>query len=193
MIYVTTIPQVVEIDTVLLTQCAPTWSMETDTIFVILKMVMFYLIPLLFMSVAYLQIIRVLWKSGDVPHQMMVCPKFCARNSTIFFVIHNSLNEDSKDSMEQKAWAGSTKMCTISSKWVSSVRHDTRKLSILTTMVKMLLLFIKCPSWAGVLSIPTLSNIVAPKHQKTDQYFRDPECLRRFACIPGQLELDSRG
>ncbi|KAH0821847.1 hypothetical protein GEV33_000944 [Tenebrio molitor] len=71
MIYVTTIPQVVEIDTVLLTQCAPTWSMETDTIFVILKMVMFYLIPLLFMSVAYLQIIRVLWKSGDVPHQMM--------------------------------------------------------------------------------------------------------------------------
>ncbi|XP_063905594.1 orexin/Hypocretin receptor type 1-like isoform X2 [Zophobas morio] len=71
MIYVTTIPRVDEVDTVLLTQCAPTWSVETDTIFFISKMVMFYLIPLLFMSVAYLQIIRVLWKSGNVPHQIM--------------------------------------------------------------------------------------------------------------------------
>lgn len=78
MIYVTTIPQVVEIDTVLLTQCEPTWSMKTDTIFVILKMVLFYLIPLLFMSIAYLQIIRVLWKSGKVPHKIIgefrICP-----------------------------------------------------------------------------------------------------------------------
>ena len=67
----TTIPRVDDVDTVLLTQCAPTWSVETDTIFFISKMVMFYLIPLLFMSVAYLQIIRVLWKSGNVPHQIM--------------------------------------------------------------------------------------------------------------------------
>lgn len=53
------------------TQCSPTWSTETDTVFMIIKMVFFYLIPLLFMSVAYIQIIRVLWKSGNAPHQAM--------------------------------------------------------------------------------------------------------------------------
>ncbi|XP_018568347.1 orexin receptor type 1-like, partial [Anoplophora glabripennis] len=37
----------------------------------IIKMVFFYLFPLLFMSVAYIQIIRVLWKSGNAPHQAM--------------------------------------------------------------------------------------------------------------------------
>lgn len=85
MIYVTTIPTVDEVDTVLLTQCAPTWSTETDTIFVILKMVLFYLIPLLFMSIAYLQIIRVLWKSGNVPHQIMGEFKaFSSRFNTVF-------------------------------------------------------------------------------------------------------------
>nr|XP_023024772.1 orexin receptor type 2-like [Leptinotarsa decemlineata] len=53
------------------TQCGPTWSTETDTVFMIVKMVFFYLIPLLFMSVAYIQIIRVLWKSGNAPHHAM--------------------------------------------------------------------------------------------------------------------------
>lgn len=73
MIYVTTIPYLFDrdLDTVLLTQCGPTWSTYTDTIFVILKMVLFYLFPLIFMSVTYLQIIRVLWKSGNISHQMM--------------------------------------------------------------------------------------------------------------------------
>ncbi|XP_056637487.1 orexin receptor type 2-like [Diorhabda sublineata] len=54
-----------------LTQCMPTWTTETDLIFVLVKMIFFYIIPLLFMSVAYLQIIRVLWKSGKAPHQAM--------------------------------------------------------------------------------------------------------------------------
>ncbi|XP_072396328.1 orexin/Hypocretin receptor type 1-like [Diabrotica undecimpunctata] len=53
------------------TQCRPTWSEETDTIFIVNKMVFFYFIPLIFMSIAYLQIIRVLWKSGNAPHQAM--------------------------------------------------------------------------------------------------------------------------
>lgn len=58
-------------DKIYFTQCRPTWSDETDTIFMIVKMAVFYLLPLLFMSVAYIQIIRVLWKSGNVPHQAM--------------------------------------------------------------------------------------------------------------------------
>ncbi|KAG5862190.1 hypothetical protein JTB14_030269 [Gonioctena quinquepunctata] len=53
------------------TQCGPTWSKETDTVFMIVKMVFFYMIPLLFMSIAYIQIIRVLWKSGKMPHHLM--------------------------------------------------------------------------------------------------------------------------
>ncbi|KAG5868993.1 hypothetical protein JTB14_014374 [Gonioctena quinquepunctata] len=62
------------------TQCNPTWSKETDTVFMIVKMVLFFLIPLLFMSIAYMQIIRVLWKSGNVAHQAMG-KRFCQQNS----------------------------------------------------------------------------------------------------------------
>ncbi|KYB26244.1 Neuropeptide Y receptor-like Protein [Tribolium castaneum] len=93
MIYVTTIPTVDEVDTVLLTQCAPTWSTETDTIFFILKMVLFYLIPLLFMSIAYLQIIRVLWKSGNVPHQIMDASGGGGRQTNTFAMNMNASTE----------------------------------------------------------------------------------------------------
>ncbi|XP_056636567.1 orexin/Hypocretin receptor type 1-like isoform X1 [Diorhabda sublineata] len=55
-----------------LTQCEPTWSTETDLVFFLIKMIFFYFIPLVFMSVAYLHIIRVLWKSGKLPYQQRV-------------------------------------------------------------------------------------------------------------------------
>lgn len=54
------------ISTIYLTQCEPSWSLETDRNWTILKMILLYVIPLIFMTVAYCQIIRVLWRSGHV-------------------------------------------------------------------------------------------------------------------------------
>nr|CAI5826638.1 unnamed protein product [Callosobruchus analis] len=68
-IYLTTFPRYESY--VYFTQCDVTWSKETDTIFMVSKMAFCYLIPLLFMSMTYLQIIRVLWRSGNAPHQAM--------------------------------------------------------------------------------------------------------------------------
>ncbi|KAJ8924451.1 hypothetical protein NQ315_007248 [Exocentrus adspersus] len=77
-LFVTEIPEPISLTAVpfresfvFFTQCRPTWSEQMDIIFMIVKMVCFYLFPLLFMSVAYIQIIRVLWKSGNAPHQAM--------------------------------------------------------------------------------------------------------------------------
>lgn len=57
-----------EIETIYFTQCEPTWSLDTDRNWMLLKMILLYAVPLIFMTVAYCQIIRVLWKSGNV-HQ----------------------------------------------------------------------------------------------------------------------------
>ncbi|XP_076267221.1 orexin/Hypocretin receptor type 1-like [Rhynchophorus ferrugineus] len=51
------------------TQCTVTWGNKTDTICMIVKMILFYVLPLLLMSIAYIQIIRVLWRSGHAPQQ----------------------------------------------------------------------------------------------------------------------------
>lgn len=51
-------------DTIYFTQCGPNWSKETDTIFLLVKMALLYAVPLVFMSFAYMQIIKVLWRSG---------------------------------------------------------------------------------------------------------------------------------
>ncbi|KAF2880272.1 hypothetical protein ILUMI_25895, partial [Ignelater luminosus] len=54
--------------TIYFTQCEPSWSVEKDRTWIVLKMILLYAIPLIFMTIAYCQIIRVLWKSGNV-HQ----------------------------------------------------------------------------------------------------------------------------
>ncbi|CAG9857806.1 unnamed protein product [Phyllotreta striolata] len=59
------------VNVIYFTQCKPEWSVDVDMIFITVKMVFFFLIPLLFMIVAYSQIVRVLWKSGEMPHQAM--------------------------------------------------------------------------------------------------------------------------
>ncbi|KAL1513582.1 hypothetical protein ABEB36_002977 [Hypothenemus hampei] len=51
------------------TQCQPTYDVETDVINMITRMVMLYFVPLLFMSIAYIQIIKILWKSDNGPHR----------------------------------------------------------------------------------------------------------------------------
>lgn len=60
-----------DINTIYFTQCGPNWSTETDTIFLIVKTAFLYAVPLVFMSIAYVQIIRVLWKSGNTPNHTL--------------------------------------------------------------------------------------------------------------------------
>lgn len=64
-VYRTVKKEIVQIDTIYFTQCEPSWSLDTDTSWTILKMILLYAIPLGFMSITYCQIIRVLWKSGN--------------------------------------------------------------------------------------------------------------------------------
>ncbi|XP_058792094.1 orexin/Hypocretin receptor type 1-like [Phymastichus coffea] len=52
--------------TVLFTQCSPSWSIHSQRTFTILKFILLYTAPLTFMSFAYCQIIRVLWRN-DIP------------------------------------------------------------------------------------------------------------------------------
>ena len=55
------------INTVFLTDCAPSWSAESDLISQSVRFALLYLLPLLFVSAAYYQIARVLWRSARLP------------------------------------------------------------------------------------------------------------------------------
>jgi len=50
-----------------LTQCEALWSQESETAYQIAKIVVLYVLPLSLMSVTYYQIVRVLWKSDNIP------------------------------------------------------------------------------------------------------------------------------
>ncbi|XP_060833731.1 orexin receptor type 2-like [Rhopalosiphum padi] len=50
-----------------LTQCEALWSQESETTYQVAKTIMLYILPLLLMSIAYYQIVRVLWKSDNIP------------------------------------------------------------------------------------------------------------------------------
>ncbi|XP_015598583.1 orexin receptor type 2 isoform X2 [Cephus cinctus] len=54
------------VETVFFTQCAPSWSQRSEATFTIIKLILLYTGPLIFMSVAYWQIVQVLWRS-DIP------------------------------------------------------------------------------------------------------------------------------
>ncbi|KAL1400508.1 hypothetical protein pipiens_007378, partial [Culex pipiens pipiens] len=54
-------------DIKLFTQCVATWDNEKEKTFYIVKFVFLYSLPLLFMTVAYFQIVRVLWRSDTIP------------------------------------------------------------------------------------------------------------------------------
>ncbi|KZC09016.1 PREDICTED: orexin receptor type 1-like [Dufourea novaeangliae] len=61
-----TVPTHIKVETVLFTQCNMSWSPESQVTFTVVKLIFLYTGPLIFMSVAYWQIVRVLWKS-DIP------------------------------------------------------------------------------------------------------------------------------
>ncbi|KAG7301032.1 hypothetical protein JYU34_015405 [Plutella xylostella] len=50
-----------------LVQCMATWSETSDLVWHIFKVLFMYTIPLLLMTVAYCQIVRVLWRSNRIP------------------------------------------------------------------------------------------------------------------------------
>lgn len=52
------------ITTVYFTQCQPSWDDETDLYSQLVKFALLYALPLLFISVTYYQIVRVLWRSA---------------------------------------------------------------------------------------------------------------------------------
>jgi hypothetical protein len=55
------------IETHFFTQCVPSWSDRSEMTFHVMKAVLLYTLPLIFMSVAYCQIVRVLWRSDNIP------------------------------------------------------------------------------------------------------------------------------
>ncbi|XP_034238262.1 orexin receptor type 1-like [Thrips palmi] len=57
------------VDSVLLTQCCPSWTPETDMVFHCVKSLFLYFLPLGFMLIAYCQIARVLWDEKYFPEE----------------------------------------------------------------------------------------------------------------------------
>nr|QRN45465.1 allatotropin receptor [Carausius morosus] len=55
------------VDTLYLTQCVSSWTESSDMTFHAVKALVLYTLPLLFMAVAYCQIVRVLWSSDNIP------------------------------------------------------------------------------------------------------------------------------
>ncbi|XP_017780791.1 PREDICTED: orexin receptor type 2-like [Nicrophorus vespilloides] len=79
-VYTTKQNEMLPIDTIYFTQCEPTWSQATDTFWTALKMLLLYIIPLIFMTVTYYQIIGVLWRSGNANQHTLEVP---GRQNTI--------------------------------------------------------------------------------------------------------------
>ncbi|CAG5049741.1 unnamed protein product [Parnassius apollo] len=52
-----------------LVQCMATWSSNSDLVWHIIKILFLYTIPLLLMTIAYHQIVKVLWRSDKIPGQ----------------------------------------------------------------------------------------------------------------------------
>ena len=50
-----------------LAHCAPTWPEDVDFPVLLIKAVLLYTIPLVFMSIAYFHIVRTLWKRNNMP------------------------------------------------------------------------------------------------------------------------------
>ncbi|XP_076296732.1 orexin receptor type 2 isoform X2 [Lasioglossum baleicum] len=62
-----TVPRTdIRVQTILFTQCEISWNNESQITFTVVKLIFLYTGPLIFMSVAYLQIVRVLWRN-DIP------------------------------------------------------------------------------------------------------------------------------
>ncbi|KAL2728579.1 orexin receptor type 1-like isoform X1 [Vespula squamosa] len=61
-----TVPSESKVKTILYTQCKSSLSHEKQTIFWAIKLIFLYIVPLIFMTLTYWQIVHVLWRS-DIP------------------------------------------------------------------------------------------------------------------------------
>ncbi|XP_076239629.1 orexin receptor type 2 isoform X2 [Calliopsis andreniformis] len=59
-------PTHINVKTILFTRCEMPWSPKSQVTFTVVKLIFLYTGPLIFMTVAYWQIVRVLWRS-DIP------------------------------------------------------------------------------------------------------------------------------
>ncbi|GBP78611.1 hypothetical protein EVAR_65039_1 [Eumeta japonica] len=68
-----------------LQQCMATWSETSELTWHIIKLLFIYTIPLFFMTVAYYQIVKVLWRSNNVPGQAETMKLAPAEQSALFY------------------------------------------------------------------------------------------------------------
>lgn len=62
------------VETIIFTTCAPNWSKELDIVYIIIRSLILYAVPLMFMSVAYYQIVKVLWSTETIPGDRTEAP-----------------------------------------------------------------------------------------------------------------------
>ncbi|XP_063990246.1 orexin receptor type 2-like [Diachasmimorpha longicaudata] len=71
------------VKTIFYTQCTVSWSQQNERIFALIKFVLLYCGPLLFMTFTYCRIIRVLWKSRVPGHQVMRSTSLLAESTSV--------------------------------------------------------------------------------------------------------------
>ncbi|XP_039298463.1 orexin receptor type 1 isoform X2 [Nilaparvata lugens] len=57
----------IDMDLIFFTQCQATWSEGTEGMYQMARILLLYTFPLMFMSIAYCQIVIVLWRSDNIP------------------------------------------------------------------------------------------------------------------------------
>ncbi|XP_045523965.1 orexin/Hypocretin receptor type 1-like isoform X1 [Pieris brassicae] len=90
-------------------QCSPTWSDESDLTWHIIKALFLYTFPLLLMMIAYCQIVRVLWRSDNIPghtESHKLCPgqnNWLAANRRTTPSIHTNASTEGQLRSRRKA------------------------------------------------------------------------------------------
>ncbi|CAG9766133.1 unnamed protein product [Ceutorhynchus assimilis] len=86
-----------------LTQCTPTWDDKTDIVFMIVRMAMFYFFPLILMSIAYIQIIRILWSNTESNQATLPANSTGSGSANAFSMNMNSSTEGQLKSRKKAA------------------------------------------------------------------------------------------
>ncbi|XP_018333643.1 orexin receptor type 2-like [Agrilus planipennis] len=99
LVYRTVPDETLPFKTIFFTQCEPNWSTRTDTIWTIIKIILFYVIPLVLMVATYFQIIKVLWTPKRGSHSTDIT----TRNSPTFAMRINALGSSRQICSRRKA------------------------------------------------------------------------------------------
>ncbi|XP_046739134.1 orexin receptor type 2-like isoform X1 [Diprion similis] len=170
------------VETIFFTQCAPSWSHKSEATFIIIKLVILYTAPLLFMSIAYWQIVRVLWRS-DIPGH-----NFSSRGSHVIATTNNPGNLEGQLRSRRKA----AKMlvavvlmfavCYFPVHLLSILRYTVELKANQTTKTISLLAHWLC--YANSAVNPLIYNFMSGKFRKE---------FRRTFCCPGGGGSSGRG